>query len=73
MGRDKKQTKQIARGIAVDEETWVQSINIAKDLKLTLSAYIRSLLEADIKQRKERVRIGHSAEMVRLQIGDQGI
>ena len=61
-----KQLTQKARSIACDDDVWTKCADIARERKLTVSAYIRSLIEDDIKQRQEALRIGHTQEVVKL-------
>lgn len=66
MNQINKQAKQKLRCMTCDDDVWKASAAIARDLKISKSAYVRSLLEADIKRRQ--LRIGHAKDVVSLRI-----
>jgi hypothetical protein len=63
-----KQPSQRARSIACNDDVWMKCIDIAQELKVSVSAYIRGLMENDIKKRQERLRMGHAAEVIKLHV-----
>lgn len=66
-----KQTKQKTRAIACDDDVWNACDDIARELNVSMSAYVRSLLEAEIKRRKDRIRIAHAKEVVSLRLEER--
>ena len=58
------------RGLSCDDEVCNNCHHIAQESGLSMSAYIRSLMEADIKRRKEQLRLGHAKEVVNLRLNE---